>query len=629
MKMQFPKLTPLQARFAASLCASALLVFLYFSITRPSIAYAAELDSRIFSDHNHPILDFNLDDEDGAETIRASTEGAADADTWVKRAPVGISALANNAAQNLNIDPGQTQNWVVPKDVLNGPAGQAYLNLPQDGGIGARLRPQQSDMRMLYITLNTCIQAKSTNGNHAMPPQLQMWLSLSQGLQQPSPTTQDDPRQSPVSVSGGYAVAEVSANDDVYIGVSAPNGTDISDVWNYEIAASIDAPYHNMNATNPFLSFIDSDNHAALLVTDDLTSESSNSTIYQEWMSISPPFSMFAHNASDPTIAGIQNSFCGLKNLPSLIVANEAGVDNQNVAEMTNKYLYNKPKQQFYVTGLNASSSYTAWLALDRNTTAGSISGGGTVFAPSPFTTKGSDNCALMYNLSFCDSVSYAVPSNPYLFPLNSTQGQLPQLAAIYDSYAAEYYKYFNYSLQQIPCNTTATAQYSLVQNCTSCAAAYKKWLCAVTIPRCEDYASPEPWLHTRNLAQPFVNGSSVFSDSPSPHQQLLLDATATNSSRNPRIDTLIMPGPYKEVLPCRDLCYDLVRACPAILGFSCPSQGRGLKLSYGVRNATLGAAVQCNYPGQNYYQSGADATTWAAGLVAAALFVWFLVAVL
>jgi len=30
---------------------------------------------------------------------------------------------------------------------------------------------------------------------------------------------------------------------------------------------------------------------------------------------------------------------------------------------------------------------------------------------------------------------------------------------ALYDSYAAQMYRYFNYSLQQIPCNTTSSAQ--------------------------------------------------------------------------------------------------------------------------------------------------------------------------
>ena len=54
------------------------------------------------------------------------------------------------------------------------------------------------------------------------------------------------------------------------------------------------------------------------------------------------------------------------------------------------------------------------------------------------------------------------------------------------------------------------------------------------------------------------------------------------NSSRNPMIDYDIQPGPYKEMLPCKDICYDLVRSCPAALQFACPLEGHGLNYSYG-----------------------------------------------
>ena len=116
-------------------------------------------------------------------------------------------------------------------------------------------------------------------------------------------------------------------------------------------------------------------------------------------------------------------------------------------------------------------------------------------------------NCALMYNLSFCSEVAYAVPSNPDKF--SPTTG-LPDLAATYDKTASDWYQVFNYSLQQIPCNITSTAQYSLARNCDDCARAYKQWLCAVTIPRCDDFSSTAPWLMPRNTAQNFTNGSSM-----------------------------------------------------------------------------------------------------------------------
>lgn len=72
---------------------------------------------------------------------------------------------------------------------------------------------------------------------------------------------------------------------------------------------------------------------------------------------------------------------------------------------------------------------------------------------------------------------------------------------------------------------------------------------------------------------------------------------TAFSSSRNPMIDTKIRPGPYKELLPCKDICYNLVRSCPAALQFACPLEGHGLNYSYGNPNPHPGSEITCNSP--------------------------------
>ena len=61
-------------------------------------------------------------------------------------------------------------------------------------------------------------------------------------------------------------------------------------------------------------------------------------------------------------------------------------------------------------------------------------------------------------------------------------------------------------------------------------------------------------------------------------------------------IDTDVQPGPYKELLPCKDMCYNLTRSCPAALQFACPLEGHGLDLSYGNPNHPDGN-VSCNSP--------------------------------
>lgn len=181
------------------------------------------------------------------------------------------------------------------------------------------------------------------------------------------------------------------------------------------------------------------------------------------------------------------------------------------------------------------------------------------------------------------------MPSNPNI--------SMAGLTKIYDTHAASLYQNFTYSLQQIQCNASAESMYSLAVNCSSCEHAYKQWLCAVTIPRCADFSSNASYLQPRNAAQNFLNGSSINPASP------LLKLPASNHSRNPIIDSKIRPGPYKEILTCRDVCHSLVKNCPSALGFACP-QGSQLHWSYGVRDGN--GLITCNYLGAAYYLSAA-----------------------
>lgn len=82
------------------------------------------------------------------------------------------------------------------------------------------------------------------------------------------------------------------------------------------------------------------------------------------------------------------------------------------------------------------------------------------------------------------------------------------------------------------------------------------------------------------------------------------------------------MPGPYKEVLPCNDLCYSLMQSCPSVFGFGCPFPGRGLEVDYGTRSST--GQVTCSYLGAFYYfnaagRVGGDALrVWGVAALAA-----------
>jgi len=194
------------------------------------------------------------------------------------------------------------------------------------------------------------------------------------------------------------------------------------------------------------------------------------------------------------------------------------------------------------------------------------------------------------------------VPSNPTKF--NSTS-----LARVYDEYAQEMYATFKKVLAQIPCEAPSTQRYSLARNCADCEAAYKTWLCSVAIPRCEDFSVDDPWLQPRALGQPFPDGSALADDVLARFPQ---EKPAFAKSRNPNIDTIIQPGPYKEVLPCDDICYNLVQSCPSALGFACPSPGRpGFNTSYGQRKAAdTNGSVTCNYPGSAHFFSAGSGSS-------------------
>lgn len=218
-------------------------------------------------------------------------------------------------------------------------------------------------------------------------------------------------------------------------------------------------------------------------------------------------------------------------------------------------------------------------------------------------------NCAVVYDLSFCTQVAYAVPGNPNNFP-NATS-----LAAFYDNATLAQYQFFEKVLAQIPCETTSSAQYSLARNCDDCATAYKEWVCSVSIPRCTDWSSTLPWLQNRNMIQPFPNGTSLDPATTSAAAK----AAYLSSSRNPNIDATVRPGPYKEILPCNDLCYNIVQSCPASMGFTCPRPGHiAFNQSYGLMpdgTPEQKNQITCNFPGAAFDLSSTGSMTFVAHL--------------
>lgn len=168
-------------------------------------------------------------------------------------------------------------------------------------------------------------------------------------------------------------------------------------------------------------------------------------------------------------------------------------------------------------------------------------------------------------------------------------------------------YSNFEKVIQQIPCEAPVTSQYSLARTCDDCKAAYKNWLCTVAIPRCEDFSSDNRHALIRNAEQEFPNGTSLDE---ALIKELRGKAPGHLASRNAWIDEEIAPGPYKEVLPCDDICYNLVQSCPADIGFACPLPG-GDDGMFAMSYAKRDGEGSCNDPGSD--EVGSEAATLVA----------------
>ena len=390
--MHFPKLTPLQSRFAASFIASCIIVVLYYSLSNPHFAYAADPDSVIHEDHNHPRLPGlqdrlitydELDWEQDEETERYVPNFVAFDRGIVGRAAGGDpKALVNNAPGKDNIVGGEVHYWHFPNPNPSNPGPTAnYVKrdaeVPKNGEIAkaddfASLGKRQnlSQQHLTYVSLNTCDQAQpNTTKWNGAPPQLQLYISTSSSNQKPGPSSTN---QQEIPVDGGFGGISLNVSSDVWIGVAAPQSSDFNGSYNYEITASTNASYASYNnPSNGRIFHLDSDNSSALFYAN--ITDPSNA-----------PYTVFVHNQNDPAILGLHRSYCGLKNH-----AQVKGPTNLETGASPD--LEGGPTQQFYIKNLNSSSAYYAFMALDGNSTAsgnGVVGGGGQVWERISFTTK-------------------------------------------------------------------------------------------------------------------------------------------------------------------------------------------------------------------------------------------------
>ncbi|TFB05096.1 Calcium influx-promoting protein ehs1 [Trichoderma ghanense] len=625
--------TPLQSRLAASFAGVPVVLMLSILLLAPTAALALELDLEAPSlpDWTGPVAPPQLGA--GSHPLYEPDFTLLDRGI-VGRAALDATPLVNNAPIPMNLAPGASACYVVQKSVIfsgggNAGSSSSSRELKRDEDVERRAehakQPSDKDegdgssTKTLYLSANTCLQPQvaSSDGASEVPPQLRIYISTSSKDGCPDPTKPAAGVQSKAFEQGAVTYG-LNVTGDVYVTVAAPKVTDkFQGIYNFEIAASVDAYYYQYSSQNGQLLWMDSDATSALLQTASLTNDRSQ---IPSIMKAAPQYDLFVQGTKAPILDGLMRSVCGMNNVAQIASKrlDDGQMNNNEVVrtKMTDKGPGGWPRQQFYFQGLNSSTSYYGILVKRGNSTASSkrqgtaaMGGGGIVFPPTDFQTSAGTNCNLITDLDFCEDVQWAAPGNN---KYNNTE-----LGNLYDAYAKAMYGNFQKVMMQIPCEAPSTQRYSLAANCDNCTAAYKQWLCAVAIPRCEDFSTQSNYTIPRNAAQAFPNGTFL----PDALRQELMQTPAFNTSRTSFIDEVIAPGPYKEILPCADLCYGVVQGCPAAIGFGCPRPGKlGFNVSYALRDRN-GGAVSCNYPGEPRTQvSASGATTPSLMLVIGAL---------
>ncbi|OJT04211.1 Stretch-activated cation channel MID1 [Trametes pubescens] len=181
--------------------------------------------------------------------------------------------------------------------------------------------------------------------------------------------------------------------------------------------------------------------------------------------------------------------------------------------------------------------------------------------APAYFVTKSATfNCPIVHSLSFCPSVAYATPLAPPAGVASAhTADTLPDgVADTLISIMAN----FTITLSTLACGRDV---YSPLVTCAGCSDAYRRWLCAVSFPRCAETQS-----------QTLTSQSSA--------QVPLPALQAVKSGATPRNPALpAFSSDYQALLPCLETCNAADRACPNFLGFKCPLPRFTAADSYGV----------------------------------------------
>lgn len=406
-----------------------LAILTLFSNLRCALATDVVIDSTPREDHNHhrlqpPVNDMDLENQGHVGT----SEQLEDEQIFVQYEALfpgedpGIlgrrqlspdhTELKNNVGMQSAILPGESLLFQVQNSTIFGNKSPTTPGLPSvpfpkvelsgsddnpsDDDLDTFFKRQDTDNGVtVFITINTCNQPIPKKTRPSSFPQLTMYVSHVTPVPGPKANAED---QTEIDLVQGYGNISLTVTSDVYVAVYPPEFTDFTGQWFFEIAASVDAPYHQWNNWDPTprsktpwnpLLFVDSDTTSALLITQNFTSMDTSEEVNQQWLKSENPFALFAFPDAT-SIEGLTHSFCGI-NTAAQQLGKAPGNTTVSVTSRGNGGL---PKGQFYMQNLDGGSNYTVMMAMQGNSTMGGpnvVGGGGQIWQDLTFPTKSSE----------------------------------------------------------------------------------------------------------------------------------------------------------------------------------------------------------------------------------------------
>ncbi|KAA8900883.1 stretch-activated Ca2+-permeable channel component-domain-containing protein [Sphaerosporella brunnea] len=295
-----------------------------------------------------------------------------------------------------------------------------------------------------------------------------------------------------------------------------------------------------------FLYLVDTDDSTALFITGNMTDHSSEfGGVDEDPANLKnqsfTPYTMYAQNRNVPSrFKGLGKSYCAVRQLANITPGTILPIARLNRSHRTKSHAYPSPFVPRTSIGTERANSQ------DRR------------------------NCQLSTTSPSALKSRMPWPSNPTLF-------RRKQLMEFYDNGAQQWWANFTYSSPAGPMQHHQLSCLQPCPDCDDCAAAYKTWLCAVTIPRCMDYSANS---HT----------------SPHAHRTLFLNASSNGWQKHPWMPVL----DDQEVSQWQQSGGWLgtgnnqsVVLLPQPYGFGCPGEG------------SRRGDVTCSYLGAVYFLSG------------------------